>query len=347
MIKNPNILQLREEISKKTTFSLYKLIELINQEHPIMKRKLNLEYIYPFRNKEFDEIIESFKNQYNDASLSNFIRFLRSKDSDFSRVFSSIDISLLEKENDLVFIKENGYKLPFANNNEIFNGRESELQYINIMLNRKYKNNVILIGDPGTGKTALINQYSAITTHNIWAIELNRILSNTKYRGEFEEKITSILDEAIKHNIILFIDEIHILLRAGESNGGISASNILKPYLTRPELRIIGATTIEEFQFLHEDSALERRFNILKLKELEKDTIYQISQKLYYELGNEQLNYNEFIHIYETLNNKMKSRNFPDKIIDFLDFHYAFNLHQSKHKINFLSTLDNFISLGE
>ena len=158
-------------------------------------------------------------------------------------------------------------------------GRDRELQQLLQTLCKKEKNNALLIGKAGVGKTALveklalkINQQDVpriLRNKTIFELSLSSIVAGTKYRGEFEEKFKKIIQKVIQaKDAILFIDEIHNLIGAGGAEGAIDASNILKPYLARRDLTIIGATTIDEYyKYFEKDQAMNRRFAIIKLNE--------------------------------------------------------------------------------
>ena len=158
-------------------------------------------------------------------------------------------------------------------------GREIEIDKLGRILSRKTKNNACLIGEAGVGKTAIVEGLaerianSRVPDHlrdkQIYALDLGLIVAGTKYRGDFEERIKSILTEAAKdNNVILFIDELHTIVGAGGAEGALDASNILKPMLARNELQLIGATTPTEYhKFIESDSALERRFHTVYVNE--------------------------------------------------------------------------------
>ncbi|SDX55873.1 ATP-dependent Clp protease ATP-binding subunit ClpC [Ruminococcaceae bacterium YAD3003] len=159
-------------------------------------------------------------------------------------------------------------------------GREEEISRVMQILIRRTKNNPCLVGDPGVGKTAIAEGLALKIAENnvpdvikgkvVYSIEMGSMVAGSKYRGEFEERIKNMLDEAVADpNIILFIDEIHTLVGAGESTGGsMDAANIMKPLLTKNELQIIGATTLDEYsKFVEKDHALERRFQKVLVEE--------------------------------------------------------------------------------
>ena len=158
-------------------------------------------------------------------------------------------------------------------------GRDEEVQRMMQILIRKTKNNPILIGEPGTGKTAIVeglaqrivNKEVPLSLQNmrVMSLDMNRLIAGAKYRGEFEDRLKSVIDEVKESgNVILFIDEIHTIVGAGASEGGNDAANILKPALARGELHTIGATTLKEYRkYFEKDTALQRRFQPVKVDE--------------------------------------------------------------------------------
>lgn len=213
-------------------------------------------------------------------------------------------------------------------------GRHKELEQLFLTLCKKEKNNVLLIGKAGVGKTALVEKLAykmnrkevpaALQDKVIYELSLSSIVAGTKYRGEFEDKFKRIIDKVIQaQNAILFIDEIHNLIGAGGAEGAIDASNILKPYLARKDLTIIGATTIDEYyRYFEKDQAMNRRFSIIKLQENSKAETKDILQGL-------KSQYEDYHHICipdaaidETIalcDRYLLSRVFPDKALDVLD----------------------------
>ena len=162
-------------------------------------------------------------------------------------------------------------------------GRENEIQRIIQILSRRTKNNPVLIGDPGVGKSAIIeglaqriasgNIPELLKNKRVVTLDLGGMLAGTKYRGEFEERIKAAIDELIENkNTILFIDELHTIVGAGASEGSIDASNIMKPALARGEMQVIGATTLDEYRrYIEKDAALERRFQPVTVGEPTKE----------------------------------------------------------------------------
>ncbi len=158
-------------------------------------------------------------------------------------------------------------------------GREREINQVIEVLLRRTKNNPVLVGDPGVGKTAIVEGLAQrivnkevppeLQDREIWAIDMATLLAGSKYRGEFEERLKALLEEVKeKGNVILFIDEIHTIVGAGKAEGAVDAGNIMKPALARGEIRVIGATTVDEYRkYIEKDPALERRFQPIYVDE--------------------------------------------------------------------------------
>jgi ATP-dependent Clp protease ATP-binding subunit ClpB len=159
-------------------------------------------------------------------------------------------------------------------------GRDEEIRRILQILSRRTKNNPILIGDPGTGKTAIVEGLARrivrgdvpenLKSKQIYSLDMGALIAGAKYQGEFEERLKAVINEVVKSDgeIILFIDEIHTLVGAGKTSGAMDAANILKPALARGELRTIGATTLDEYRkYFEKDRALERRFQVVMVEE--------------------------------------------------------------------------------
>ena len=152
-------------------------------------------------------------------------------------------------------------------------GRDEEIRRVIQILSRRTKNNPVLIGEPGVGKTAIVEGLAqrivagdvpeGLKDRRVWGLDIGQLLAGSKYRGEFEERLKSVLAEikASEGRVILFIDELHTIVGAGAGEGAVDASNLLKPQLARGELRCVGATTLDEFRkHIEKDAALERRF---------------------------------------------------------------------------------------
>ena len=213
-------------------------------------------------------------------------------------------------------------------------GRDKEIKRVLEILSRRTKNNPLLIGEAGVGKTAIVEELSkmistgdvpmSIKNKRIISLDMATTVAGTKYRGEFEERIRKILKEIEENDdIILFIDEIHTLVGAGGAEGAIDASNIFKPALARGKLRCIGATTIDEYKkFIESDGALERRFQKVLVEIPDKKVVRDILMKLkgIYEKFHLVKISDEIIDLIIELSEKyIYDRNQPDKAIDLLD----------------------------
>ena len=213
-------------------------------------------------------------------------------------------------------------------------GRDEEISRVIEILSRRKKNNPILIGEAGVGKTAIVEELSRMISNNevpnslknkrIISLDMATTVAGTKYRGEFEERVNKILKELEENeDIILFIDEIHTLVGAGGAEGAIDASNIFKPALARNKMRCIGATTTNEYKkFISQDKALDRRFQKVEVQVPDKKTVKQILLKLRdtYSNFHKTLISDEIIeYIIELSDKYIKNRYQPDKSIDVLD----------------------------
>ena len=213
-------------------------------------------------------------------------------------------------------------------------GREKEIERLAQILSRRKKNNPILIGEPGVGKSAIVEGLARrivekkvsriLFDKRVIALDMTSVVAGTKYRGQFEERIRAILNELKKNpNIILFIDEIHTIIGAGSAAGSMDAANMLKPALARGEIQCIGATTLDEYrQSIEKDGALERRFQKVLVEPTTMDETLQILKNIkekYEEHHN--VNYtNAALEACVKLTERyVTDRNFPDKAIDALD----------------------------
>ncbi len=213
-------------------------------------------------------------------------------------------------------------------------GRVNEIERVAQILSRRKKNNPILIGEPGVGKSAIVEGLairiaekdvpSNLLHKRVLMLDMSRVVAGTKFRGQFEERIHKIIDDLKNDpNIILFIDEIHTLMGAGSAEGSMDAANILKPALARGELQCIGATTLEEYRkSIEKDGALERRFQKIIVEPSTAEETFQILKNIKenYEIHHN-VHYTEAalracVHLTERY---ITNRNFPDKAIDVLD----------------------------
>lgn len=243
-----------------------------------------------------------------------------------------IDSIIDELENNIYNLELNAINIMNTNNKLI--GRDKEINNIIEVLLRKNKNNPILIGEAGVGKTAIIEELARrienkevpdkLKNMKLYQLDMTSLLTNTKYRGEFETKLNDIIKEVIKNkNIILFIDEIHTIVNTGGGESGCDAANILKPYLSSNKLKLIGATTIKEYDtYINKDEALRRRFKKIFIEEPNLEETKNILKGVkniyedYHEIKISDENINDIV----TLSDKyIKNNKNPDKSLEILD----------------------------
>ncbi len=214
-------------------------------------------------------------------------------------------------------------------------GRDDEIRRVIQILSRKTKNNPILIGEPGVGKTAIVEGLAwrifrndvptSLQNKTLYELDLGSLVAGAKYRGEFEERLKSVLNEIKKSegNIILFIDEIHQLVGAGKTDGAMDAANLLKPMLARGELHCIGATTLDEYrQYIEKDAALERRFQKVQVAEPDKDDSIAILRGLKDSFESHhgvQITDSAIVGAVNMSERYITDRFLPDKAIDLID----------------------------
>lgn len=266
------------------------------------------------------------------------VRILLSFNVDIDTFYDEINKSKkIRKNKKNLLVDEYGLNLNnevIANNIDPVIGRENEVQRVIEILCRRTKNNPLLIGDAGVGKTAVIEEIARkivdgevpnkLLNKRVVSVSMASLVSGTKYRGEFEERVTKLLNEIEEVNdVIVFIDEIHTLVGAGGAEGAIDASNILKPALARGKINVIGATTTEEYKkFIENDKALSRRFQTVIIDEPNNEKVTDILMKLkpIYEKYHKVVIDDEIIKLIVKLSDKyLYNRKNPDKTIDVLD----------------------------
>lgn len=255
-----------------------------------------------------------------DKIYNEFYKSNKRKNSEKKKILDELGINLNKKSND-------GLIDPVI-------GRDFEINRMIEILCRRTKNNPILIGSAGVGKTAIVEELASrivngnvpniLKNKKIISLDMASSVAGTKYRGEFEDRMKKVLNELEDNeDIILFIDEIHTIMGAGGAEGAIDASNIFKPALARGKMRCIGATTIDEYKkYIENDGALDRRFQKLEIKEPDKATVKDILMKLksiYEDHHKVVISENMIDKIIYYTNKYIKDRNEPDKSIDILD----------------------------
>ena len=266
-----------------------------------------------------------------------FIKMNIDMDDIYEYFISKRNKKVKNKRNKKLLIEEIGVNLTdMASKNELdpVIGREEEVSRMLEILCRRTKNNPILIGEPGVGKTAIVEELCNLIVSNkvpdnlknkkVISLDMASAVAGTKYRGEFEERIKKVLKEIEEDgDIILFIDEIHTLVGAGGAEGAIDASNILKPSLARGKIKCIGATTISEYKkFIEKDGALERRFQKIIVESPRKEKTKEILMKLkpiYEKYHKVKISENIIDEILKLTEKYIYDRNEPDKSIDVLD----------------------------
>lgn len=213
-------------------------------------------------------------------------------------------------------------------------GRDNELRRVEQILSRRTKNNPVLIGEPGVGKTAIAEELACRMANNevpedlaqkrLMMLDMGSLVAGTKYRGEFEDRLKKVIDEIQKDgHVILFIDELHTLIGAGGAEGAIDASNILKPALARGDLQTIGATTLDEYQkYIESDAALERRFATVQIEEPTENIALQILNGLrpkYEEHHHVKIDDDALKQAVKLSSRYITDRYLPDKAIDLID----------------------------
>lgn len=255
------------------------------------------------------------------------------------------------------------YELGISLNDKVTDGvylRDKEIKEIMEILLRKNKNNPLLIGHAGVGKTAVVEELASrikngkvpepLKNYEIVLINTSTLIAGTKYRGEFESRVNNLIKEVIKcKNIILFIDEIHTLVKTGASDGSIDAANILKPYLARGDIKVIGATTITEYnEYIKKDPALSRRFTKVYINEPNLKDMEYIMNKLkktyedYYHLKIDKKSLN---YLVDLTNKYLPHQYNPDKSIELLDTACAKKILENKD--NILTKEDIYNSIKE
>ena len=296
-------------------------------------------------------ILDDFEIDY--AIYKNELEYVNQEErSDYSDIVSSSDSDLppLEDSDDEAFTRRKGNsksrtpvldnfgrdvtKLAEEDKLDPIIGRETEIERVSQILSRRKKNNPILIGEPGVGKTAIAEGLAlriiqrrvsrTLFDKRIVMLDLAALVAGTKYRGQFEERMKAIMNELEKtRDVILFIDEIHTIVGAGGATGSLDASNIFKPALARGELQVIGASTLDEYrQYIEKDGALERRFQKVLIEPPSPEETIEILNNIkgkYEDFHNVEYSDEAITACVKLSNRYITDRFFPDKAIDVMD----------------------------
>ena len=308
---------------------------------PLLKRIIENAIVDSKENNNGDVTVEHLFASLLEEGEGVGIRVMLGMDIDLDKLYKDFSNKLVmtskAKKNKKLLIDELGYDLTKkALNNELdpVVGRDDEINRLLEILCRRTKNNPILIGEAGVGKTAIVEELSRmiafgdvpkkLKNKRVISLDMATMVAGTKYRGEFEERMRKVLKEIEDNDdIILFIDEIHTLVGAGGAEGAIDASNIFKPALARGKIKCIGATTTEEYKkYIEADGALDRRFQKILVQTPNKETVKEILNKLkpIYEKYHNVTIENDVIDLIVDLSERyIYDRNQPDKSIDILD----------------------------
>ena len=296
--------------------NLKKILEKsINLSSELNEDKVSLNVICYCLLESKSKLLESFCKEYNIdiLELKNIIIRTLSRKSELDNILDLTDLCKV-KHDPLI-------------------GRQRELNMLIRTLKRRNKPNAILIGEPGIGKTSIVeelalliskNKIEGLENYKVYELDMPGVVGGTKYRGEFEEKLKKIFKKVKEDKkAIIFIDEIHNIVKAGGAEGAIDASNILKPYLSRNEICIIGATTINEYySSIDKDKALSRRFNVIKLEPSSKEETLDIlirSKPIYEKFYKIKITEENLKYIINICDKYLSFKYFPDKAIDLLD----------------------------
>lgn len=303
---------------------------------PLMKKILEDSILISQDNKS-DVQLSTVFNLLLDEGEGVAFRIFCNYINDIDELYEKVNNMNLVKNNNSSYLENIGINL----NNKVINkeiediiGREKEVSRLIEIICRKNKSNPLLIGDAGVGKTAIVEALAErivegtvplkLQNKKIISVSMANLVSGTKYRGEFEEKVLKLVNELEKNNdVILFIDEIHTLVGAGGAEGAIDANNILKPALARGKIKVIGATTINEYKkYIEEDKALARRFQTILVEEPDKDSLLNILKRIktnYEEYHGVEIKDEILEYIIDIANKYLIYRKEPDRSIDILD----------------------------
>lgn len=327
--------------SKKSEFFLYT---------PLLKKVIENAIMDSKDNNNGEVTISHLFAALLDVGEGIAIRILISMDLDLDSMYDEFTSKIYERKNKYqkkLLIDELGINLNEMAKNNLIDpvvGRDEEIKKVEEILCRRTKNNPLLIGAPGVGKTAIVELLAILLesgevpaklqNKKIISLDMASAVAGTKYRGEFEERMKKIIEEIEQNDqIILFIDEIHTLIGAGGAEGAIDASNILKPALARGKIRCIGATTMEEYKkHFEKDKALERRFQNVIIEEPSiertRDILYQLKP------------------VYEKYHNVKISKDIIDKIIS-LSEKYIYNRYRPDKQIDILDEVCSRVNIQE
>lgn len=356
------ILSLKNDLTKKLkkynlTYKSFKdeLIKIVGTG-----KENNNWYLYtPLLKRILERVVIDSKETNEEITITNLFlsilnegegvayRLLLGMNIDVEKIYCDISTNVKRKRTKKLLIEEIGVDLNKEvkkNNIDPVYGRDNETNRLIEVLSRRTKNNPVLVGNAGVGKTAIVENLSRkivnsdvprnLLNKRIISLDMGSLISGTKYRGEFEEKLKKIINEVIDNDdIILFIDEIHTIRGAGGAEGAVDASNILKPFLARGKVRIIGSTTISEYtKYIENDKALDRRFQKILVEEPNKKNLKNILSNLK--------------EIYESYHGVIIDDEIIDEIIN-LSSKYIYDRYEPDRSIDVLDEVSSKVSLRE
>lgn len=330
-----NILKIKERsgYSKRAIAVLEESREMADKYHSEL---IGTEHILMAIIKEGENVAARLLNTIGISLQKIYVDILVAIGEDGSQIKEDIgkkngkkkEVSLLKQySRDMTLLVKEGKLDPVI-------GRDTEIKRVIQILSRRTKNNPCLVGEPGVGKTAIVEGLAerivagdvpdTVKNKRVLTLDLSGMVAGSKYRGEFEERIKKVIKEVIEDgNVLLFLDELHTLIGAGGAEGAIDASNILKPSLARGEIQLIGATTISEYRkYIEKDAALERRFQPVTVEEPTTEEAVAIVKGIRskYEEHHKVTITDEAVEAAVALSNRyINDRNLPDKAIDLID----------------------------
>lgn len=337
LLKNKEIIEICEQYDLSYELFKNELINIIGISNVKSTTILHTPLLKSIINDAKTDAKENNKGIVTPQHL--MISVLESGDGIGVRILISLGIDLegiykeLKKSFNPILNTLSKYAYDMSINDTVLVGRDVELDQVVEILLRKNKNNPLLVGEAGVGKTAIVeslatkinnDEYVELKGYKVFNLDMSLLLAGSKYRGDFEERLNSVVKEVINNGkIILFIDEIHTIMNAGGSEGAIDAANILKPYLSKGDLKIIGATTTYEYdKYISKDKALIRRFDIVNVSEpnleMVKDILYKVKDK-YRKYHNITITKSNLDMIIDYSNKFIIDKSNPDKTIDVLD----------------------------
>ena len=308
--------------------------------------------------KEFENLVINAANLAKDVNSEYvydehlFYVMLEDKESSATRTLLNLNINIEQLKQDIIDIfnfyeeqiiivdkvekKEPNHLINLSKEEPIhyYIPRKDYINQVIYILSKRQKNNPLLIGQAGVGKTALVIALTKIIDKDIYELDLGSLIAGTKYRGEMEEKLNDAIKYVINKDAILFIDEVHNIVGAGSNDGSLDVANIIKPYLSKGKLKLIAATTLDEYyKYIEKDKALTRRFQTIFIDEPSKEETLNILKGI-------KQNYIDFYHvdisddlleyIVNICDNYILNKTFPDKAIDILDESLSRYVHNMK-----------------